>query len=272
VFIASEFDKHEGDPDARRSGSMEVVEVFYILERRALMRYWDRNEIQRAWMNLESAGIPLEDSPFRDTTGIREVREGFLIEQQGDQSSSMVMELASGRLIYMVDIMIVNRLHSPPLRLRCYLDPSWDDRFFQWLPDPAAEDPSKDAYTFRGAPGLEYHRKLVLNHRLATPLERGGVLEGLLLATGCGTIPPSFTRGHLDVTLRLIDQFDREYCHPISMWIDRSDMLKKGAPKQRVRLFEKGDLLSEDAAPEPRPVDVKRANREREAVAAGDRR
>jgi hypothetical protein len=190
------------------------------------------------WARLELTGVPLDEPPFRDMTGVSEVQGGISIEQQGDVTSSMITEVGNGRIYYSFDLYVMNNLRGCPRRFRWEIELPWEDQFFEWMPDPAADESPDHAYSFREIPGFVYPRELVLNHRFAKPVAKGTVLEGLLLGMGCAAIPPEIRNGkRIDVKLTLVDQFDCEYSNVFNVWVDRSATLNRPAKSPRTPLF-----------------------------------
>ena len=163
---------------------------------------------------------------------------------------SMVFELPDRRTGYIMDLEITNQTSKiiycsePELRM------PWEDRFFDWLPDPKETgrtfsyfrrqrngrservEATYESYCFpRGA--LEYPRELVLNHILlkGCALRPRCPLNGLLLATG-GPMPHDVRHGQwLKPTLALIASNHREYTAQIQLWTDRLEIDEKGSTK-----------------------------------------
>ncbi len=161
----------------------------------------------------------------------------------GGVHESMVFELPHRRTGYIMDLEITNQTSKiiycsePELRMQ------WEDRFFDWLPDPKETgrtfsyfrrqrnrrservEATYESYCFPGG-ALEYPRELVLNHILVKgcTLRPRCPLNGLLLATG-GPMPHDLRHGQwLKPTLALIASDHREYTAQIQLWTDRLEV------------------------------------------------
>jgi hypothetical protein len=168
----------------------------------------------------------------------------------GGVHESMVFELPHWRTGYIMDLKITNQTSKiiycsePELRMQ------WEDRFFDWLPDPKETgrtssyfrrqrngrservEATYESYCFPGG-ALEYPRELVLNHILlkGCTLKPGCPLTGLLLATG-GPLPDGLRHGQwLNPTLALIASNHREYTAQLQLWTERLEVNKKRATR-----------------------------------------
>lgn len=192
------------------------------------MRNFHIHVLRKDWDELEEQGVPLELPEFRRRPGGPDFDGELFIEQQGDIASNLIVESDRYHVYYILNLTIINRLAGAVHILEKKLELPWDDAYFEWLPDPAVENrsknPSKKRYVFPGITGENYPRSIVLNHVLLKPLRRGVVHEGLLLGLGPRPIPEAFQHGaKIDVTLTLIDQYARQHSEKLTMYICRAE-------------------------------------------------
>jgi hypothetical protein len=167
----------------------------------------------------------------------------------GGVHESMVFELPDRRTGYIMDLEITNQTSKIIYCSETELRMPWEDRFFDWLPDPKETgrtfsyfrrqrngrsehvEATYESYCFPGGAQLEYTRDLVLNHMLlqGCALRPRCPLNGLLLATG-GPMPHDLRHGQwLKPTLALIASDHREYTAQIQLWTDRLEIDEKGS-------------------------------------------
>lgn len=131
-----------------------------------------------------------------------------------------------GGTLFAIDLRIVGRvskmiihefeLSCPTLGFDVYL-----------LPDPALTSHSRTHPTkllYRMSDGERFPRNEVLNHRVDAEgrLNRGDVLEGLLLAQSLGSLPSHFASGHyLSLCLSIVNQFGNAYNFPLRLRLER---------------------------------------------------
>jgi hypothetical protein len=192
------------------------------------MRNLHVQNLRKHWDELEEHGVPLELPEFRRRSGGRDFHEELFIEQQGDIASNLIIESDKYHIYYILNLLIINRLPGAVHVLEKSLGLPWDDAYFEWLPDPAVENrsknPSKKLYIFPGPAGEYYPRSIVLNHVLRGPLRRGVPHEGLLLGIGRRPIPNAFQHGaKIDVSLTLVDQWTRQHSVKLAMYICRAE-------------------------------------------------
>lgn len=95
---------------------------------------------------------------------------------------------------------------------------------FEWLPGTDSVGNTLPMYTFPREPGLSYPREEVLNHHIGRKagLERGDLIDGLLLGVSYEPIPAKFRHGcEISVSLRICDQLQRSYSTDILVRVDR---------------------------------------------------
>jgi hypothetical protein len=99
------------------------------------------------------------------------------------------------------------------------------DCHFSLLSDIGISLVSVSAGNYRLAPGLEFHRDEVLNHRLEEDfyLSVGKPVAGLLIATGATPLPEEYLHGApVEMQLTLVDQFDKQYTAKMELITNRT--------------------------------------------------
>lgn len=130
------------------------------------------------------------------------------------------------------------------------LDLPWKDPNFQWLPEPRGSKFPENMYQIPGCKGLEYPPGVVINHRHL--LQRGHILEGLLLGHSFAPIPDSYHHGaNIDARLVIIDEMGLSFSTQVELWVNRIARIdrKPAKPKTRQPIFEKQDWAEDELVP-----------------------
>jgi len=161
------------------------------------------------WLELESAGIPLEPRKFRVGA---ELNAGLMIRQMpSEYGEAKIRELNDGRVAYVMPVFIRRDEPGKTIVRACTLDVPWDE-CVEWLDEDTKRN--RGWYTFSRdyPPKHEYARDTVLNHRMKCVLSRGDIREGLLLAVGKVRPPETYRQGEIvPISFSILDQWD---CHP----------------------------------------------------------
>lgn len=191
---------------------------------------------------LIAAGCPLD---INESYNPLPLPSGLLICQVGGEFTNRAFDLNPPGTGYMLDLEIASNVRGLLVVRYFTLELPWEAPQFSWLPDPAESGTKKDPYVIPGTGGLEFPRKLVINHRTSAQgrLRRRDILDGLLLGMSFESIPDCFRHGAMvDATLCIVDQLERRYPSKITLWVDRSAKRLPRSPKRpRKPLFEEVD-------------------------------
>jgi hypothetical protein len=224
---------------------------------------------------LERGGIPM-DLDLLPESGLSGPPPGLLITQVGDLRSTRAFTLETGMTGFMLDLEIVNNLPGQLYICWFELELPWQDKNFEWLPDPADQVPEGSVYRFPEHPSLEFPREQVVNHRTYKKgrLRRGDFLNGLLLGLGWEPIPERFPHFHqFRTTLTVVDSSERRFPTEVQLTVDRSaeGLMRKRREEFVWRTIRRPSILAElDPRDQrhqyrgwmPRPAPVKPHERE----------
>jgi hypothetical protein len=154
-----------------------------------------------------------------------------------DSPLGLIIEIARPELSVAYDVRagvecviaacITNRSYSRLILRRFRASLPWPSHLLLFS-DPRIYMPEKKVYRFESE--REFACEQVLNHQLNSQgsIEPGGSVEGVLLGyTMFDQIPFEYSHGEMaTVRLSVIDQFEREHCSDIEMFVDRTATMR----------------------------------------------
>jgi hypothetical protein len=149
---------------------------------------------------------------------VERVSRGLSLFQTGDPAQNCVFDLDRGGWGCTLAIAICNdsdrviRVQSYRLEVPTF---EWN---FDWLEDPLRKSPRGYSYSFPPPGPVEFHREVVLNHRIGRKgrLNPGDSFEGLLLGKGQACLPDNFRdRQRMITKLAIFD--GRGVCYELEM-------------------------------------------------------
>jgi hypothetical protein len=200
--------------------------------------------LAREWNDLEAAGIPLE--PLENRVGIDARNSGaeLTIRAGRDGWHSEIRELRNGSFAYILPVFIRRNLPGKTIIRDSWIETPWPESIIELLGDPKNEERPPGYYTFPGDT-YRYPREKVLNHRINCELSRGEIREGLLL--GVGLRPPENYKNQckIEVTFRVLNQWDVEHLAKLQVQINRLQTRAKANSKStKSHLLSRRDVIA----------------------------
>ena len=155
----------------------------------------------------------------------------------GGGLATFVFDLTAGRAGYVISVRLVGRALGT--LLDCRLTTSWDDDIVL-----ASFDDEGDPMCRLGL--LEYPRSQVLNLRIQNSLrlQRGQMIEGVILATGVNPIPKAYRHGQIvPITLAFLDQNENQIRETADLLVDRLWKPKHKFAPRKTGLFDRGRVF-----------------------------
>jgi hypothetical protein len=178
----------------------------------------DVQQLVKDWIDLETAGIPLEPPELRVGCDAHNSGAELTIQPGRDHWRAEIRELKRGRLAYILPIFVRRDRPGKTIVRDAWIAAPWPDSI-ELLGDPK-EGPKPVYYPFPDN-AEQFSREEVLNHRLNRVLARGDILEGLLL--GLGSCPPDGFKDQnkIQVMFGILDQWDDELTVALEMKMRR---------------------------------------------------
>lgn len=181
---------------------------------------------------LYAEGIDVEIPEARQVSSPLEITRGTGIGE--------IFDLAVGNTAYVIPLCIVAR--SRVIVMDYHIQSAWDDQI---------ELPYLSERNGRYEFGRQtYMSEEVLNDRFEIPLtlNRGSIIQGLILAYGCQPIPEEVRNGAVPVQFTLTDTLHRSIQTDIGLVLERSVKQHDALILLRTELHVSADQTSDDAA------------------------
>src|ERR1700693_4401598 len=121
------------------------------------------NEEFRQVRLLQNQGIPFDPQVVND---LERALRGLSLFQTGDPAQNCVFDLYRGGWGCMLAIAIQNDSDRVICVQQYHLEVPTFERNFDWLEDPLRNSPRGYSYSFPPHGPVEFHREVVLNHRI----------------------------------------------------------------------------------------------------------